>query len=136
MSRAHRRAAMRPVADLAAAMTSSSTRTPGARTAAAAARLTRKLVLRRLKTESLRAALFGWHVAVGWERGKYSWLQNPLHCVDLPTVGIIMSTTPSESTLFDEASRRELNQFEQAELLTRLVKVRIRTSQNKDSTLR
>ena len=47
-----------------------------------------------------------------------------------------MSTTPSESTLFDEASRRELNQFEQAELLTRLVKVRIRTSQNKDSTLR
>ena len=91
--------------------------------------------------------------------------------------GVIMSTTPSASSLFDEvaslfasapsqnrilefrqshatieranrllelnranaldeASRRELDQFERAELHMRLVKARIRASQNKDSTLR
>lgn len=32
----------------------------------------------------------------------------------------------------DEASRRELDQFEQAELLMRLVKARIRVSQNRE----
>jgi hypothetical protein len=119
----------------------------------------------------LRVALFGWPIAVvvgsrqvqlASEAGKMS-LQ--------AKEGVIVSTTPSASSLFDEvatlfasapsqnsilefrpsqatieranellelnranaldeASRRELDQFEQAELLMRLVKARIRASQN------
>jgi len=67
-----------------------------------------------------------------------------------PSQNSILEFRPSHATIeranrllelnranaLDEASRRELDQFEQAELLMRLVKARIRASQNKDSTLR
>ncbi|XZE51517.1 hypothetical protein SH139x_003172 [Planctomycetaceae bacterium SH139] len=65
-----------------------------------------------------------------------------------PSQNRILEIRPSHSTIeranqllelnranaLVEASRRELDQFEQAELLMRLVKVRIRASQSKDST--
>lgn len=61
-----------------------------------------------------------------------------------PSQNSILEFRPSQATIeranqllelnranaLDEASRRELDQFEQAELLMRLVKARIRASQN------
>lgn len=63
-----------------------------------------------------------------------------------PPPNTILEFRPSQATIdranqllelnradaLDEASRRELDQFEHAELLMRLVKARIRASQNRD----
>jgi hypothetical protein len=63
-----------------------------------------------------------------------------------PSPNTILEFRPTQATIeranqllelnranaLDEASRRELDQFEQAELLMRLVKARIRAGQNRD----